>query len=86
MTSFQEIAKAALDDEAVEDSPHTYRDMIYRQLQVPVGVGLLFTLALLYFGFNAIVAGVGVVITLFTMLPVVGAYLYHRERDSPDTT
>lgn len=82
MTSFQEFAKAAIDDEAVDESPYSYHDMIYRQLQVPVVVATAFALLLWFIGGNTIIAGVSVLITLFTMLPVAGAYLYHKEQDS----
>lgn len=82
MTSFQEIAKAAIDDEAVDESPYSYQEMIYRQLQVPAVVATGFALLLWFINGSPIIAGVGVLITLFTMLPVAGAYLYHKEQDS----
>jgi len=79
--ALQAIPKGAIDEESVESSSYTWREMAMKQTRVPV---LVATLALI--GFHDVGAslrvwyGLGMAaFLLYVSLPAIGAYLYYRE-------
>lgn len=79
--ALQTIPKGAIDEESVESSPYTWREMAMKQARVPVLVATLALIGLYNVGASMRAwYGLGMAaFLLYVSLPAIGAYLYHRE-------